>query len=177
MNLVVLTGSPHKNGTSALLAERFIQGAAENGHEIFRFDCAFAQVHPCIGCDVCDGGKHPCAFADDMQTLYPRILHADLVAFVTPLYYHAMSAQLKAVFDRLHAIDPLLHGGKKAVLLASAADTRPWVMEGLAATYETNLKFLQWQDCGKVLAGGSYHLQDLLKTDFPQQAYLLGKSL
>lgn len=32
MQIVVITGSPHKNGSSNLLAERFIQGAIEAGH-------------------------------------------------------------------------------------------------------------------------------------------------
>lgn len=51
MKIVVLTGSPHKQGTSGLLAEKFIEGAKKAGHEIFRFDAAFSNVHPCIGCD------------------------------------------------------------------------------------------------------------------------------
>ena len=40
MKIVVLTGSPRKNGNSAYLAEQFIKGAEEKGHEVFRFDCA-----------------------------------------------------------------------------------------------------------------------------------------
>ena len=57
MKIVVLTGSPHKAGTSSLLADCFIRGAEEAGHEIFRFDAAFNNVHPCIGCDKCECGK------------------------------------------------------------------------------------------------------------------------
>ena len=41
MKIVVLTGSPRKNGNSAYLVEQFIKGAKENGHEVFRFDCVF----------------------------------------------------------------------------------------------------------------------------------------
>ena len=48
MKIVVLTGSPRKNGNSAYLAEQFIKGAEEKGHEVFRFDCAFKQVEPCL---------------------------------------------------------------------------------------------------------------------------------
>ena len=51
MYIVMITGSPHRHGTSALLADEFIRGATESGHTVFRFDAAFECVHPCIGCD------------------------------------------------------------------------------------------------------------------------------
>lgn len=57
MKIVVITGSPHKKGTSALLADEFIRGAKEAGHEVSRFDAAFENVHPCIGCNKCEYGK------------------------------------------------------------------------------------------------------------------------
>ena len=49
MYIVMITGSPHRHGTSALLADEFIRGATESGHAVFRFDAAFECVHPCIG--------------------------------------------------------------------------------------------------------------------------------
>lgn len=177
MKIVVITGSPHKNGTSAQLAAEFIKGAAEAGNEIYRFDAAFSQVHPCIGCDHCECGKRECVFKDEELKLYPQLIGADLVAFVSPLYYRGLSAQIKAVIDRFHGVDDLIRGGKKAVLLISAADSAPWVTDGVTATYETDLKYLKWQDCGRVLATGCYKPEDLLKTDFRRQAYLLGKSI
>ena len=51
MKIAVLTGSPHKNGATALLADRFIEGARAKGHEIYRFDAAFRNIHPCLGWD------------------------------------------------------------------------------------------------------------------------------
>ena len=53
MKVLVITGSPHKNGTTAALAEQFIAGAKAAGHEVTRFDAAFKQVHPCIACEKC----------------------------------------------------------------------------------------------------------------------------
>ena len=41
MKIVMLTGSPHRKGTSALLADEFIAGAAAKGHTVIRFDTAF----------------------------------------------------------------------------------------------------------------------------------------
>ena len=153
MNIVIITGSPHKNGTTASLAEQFAKGAAEAGHEIFCFHSAFAKVHPCIGCDKCQTGAAPCVFEDDMLNLIPKLLKADLVVFATPLYYHGFSAQIKAVIDRFHGIDDLIRRtGKRAVLLAAGASPHAWIMDGLKATYHTELRYLGWKDVGMVLA-------------------------
>ena len=46
MKVVIITGSAHKNGTTAYLTEQFINGAEEAGHEIFRFDAAYKEIHP-----------------------------------------------------------------------------------------------------------------------------------
>lgn len=48
MKILMITGSAHKNGTTAMLASEFIKGAEEAGHEVYRFDAAFKNVHPCI---------------------------------------------------------------------------------------------------------------------------------
>ena len=45
MKITIITGSAHKNGTTAYLTEQFIKGAEEAGHKIFRFDAAFKDVH------------------------------------------------------------------------------------------------------------------------------------
>ena len=81
MYIVMITGSPHRHGTSALLADEFIRGATESGHAVFRFDAAFECVHPCIGCDTCQCGKKPCVFQDGMNYLYPELQKVDMVVF------------------------------------------------------------------------------------------------
>lgn len=65
MRIVVLTGSPHKIGTSNTLVNEFVKGAEENGHNVVRFDTPFLDIHPCIGCDHC-GMNGSCVFNDDM---------------------------------------------------------------------------------------------------------------
>ena len=47
MHILVITGSPHKRGTSALLVDAFLEGATAAGHQVERFDSAFAAVAPC----------------------------------------------------------------------------------------------------------------------------------
>ena len=49
MNILMITGSAHKKGTSSYLADAFAKGAKEAGHAVCRFDAAYKNVHPCIG--------------------------------------------------------------------------------------------------------------------------------
>lgn len=68
MNISVIESSPHKKGSSNLLAEHFIQGAEEARHKVTVFDAARANLHPCMGCDAC-GMSGPCCQKDDMAYL------------------------------------------------------------------------------------------------------------
>lgn len=177
MNIIVLTGSPHKDGTSSILADKFIAGASEKGHFITRFDAAFLNVHDCMACNHCERGTHPCGFDDDMTDIYKKLKEADLVVFVTPLYYHVMTAALKLVIDRFFGIDDILRGsGKKTCLLATAEADTVDNFDGLKAWYKTSMGYLQWQIAGELYAGSVAVAEDIMKTNYPDQAYELGKS-
>lgn len=177
MNVLVITGSPRKNGTSSLLADAFIRGAEEAGHTVNRFDTAFAEVHPCIGCDKCEYGKHPCVFQDDMEKLNPMLLQADRIIFVTPIYYWGMSAQLKAVIDRFQVTVFSLTGKKKAMLITTSASGEKWVTDPIEAWFDALLKFMSWGDAGRILARGCSVRTDVENSKFPQKAYEAGKNL
>lgn len=177
MKVVIITGSHHRKGTSALLADRFAEGASQAGHEVFRFDAAFETVGGCRGCGYCGMGSKPCVQDDAMSKLNPHLVEADVVAFVTPLYYFNMSAQLKAVIDRFYANNNRLHGGKRAVLLATAWNADDWTMSSLETSYDTIVRYLGWEDAGKVLAIGSGERSIIEASAFPGQAFDLGASL
>ena len=176
MKITVITGSPHKDGTSALLADKFMEGAKTAGHDVFRFNSAFEEVHPCIGCDRC-GMNGPCIYKDSMTKLNPELLASNLVAFVTPLYYYGMSAQIKTVIDRFYANNSRLHVSKKAILMATAYNSSDWTFNALAEHYKTLVRYMGWEDAGMVLAGGCGVRSDIERTDFPNQAYKLGLNL
>lgn len=113
-----------------------------------------------------------------MAELSPRLIEADLIAFVTPLYYYGPAAQIKAAIDRFYGIDNMLRGaGKKAVMLVTGTNNRDWAMKGIVGNYTEALQYLQWQDCGQVLAKGCCTREDIENTHYPQQAYLLGKEV
>ena len=176
MKILVITGSPRKNGNSATLADHFIKGAKEAGHEVVRFDAAFKKVHPCIACNSC-GMNGPCVFKDDFEFVREHIIGADCVVFATPMYYFGISAQLKAVIDRFYAINGSIHVPKKAVLLMTYANTAASEAVPIKSHYEVLLKYLGWTDAGQVIAPGGWPVGAIRHTRFPEQAYRLGKSI
>ena len=96
MKILILTGSPRSKGTTSLLADEFSKGAKEAGNEVVRFDTGILNIRPCIGCHHCQkNGTNKCVSDDAMTRLYPEILSADLIAFITPVYYFGISTQLK----------------------------------------------------------------------------------
>lgn len=48
MKILVITGSPRKNGNSNTLADYFIKGAKDSGHNVVRFDSAFKMYTPVL---------------------------------------------------------------------------------------------------------------------------------
>lgn len=176
MKVAVITGSGHAHGTSALLADKFIQGATESGHKVFRFDAAMENLHPCLACDRCaKSGK--CFQPDGYDKLIPHLLDSEVLVFVTPIYYYGMTAALKTVFDRFHQLGRPMDSGKKTILMATAWDSNQSVMEPLVVHYKAINNYLGWQDIGMVLALGAGTRSSIERSHYPEKAYQLGKNL
>ena len=176
MKILILTGSPRKNGNSNTLADEFAKGAKEAGHEVVRFDAAFKKVNPCIACDHC-GMDGPCVFDDDFEFVRKHIVDADCVVFASPMYYFGLSAQLKLVIDRFYDINGKIHIPKKAVLLMIYANTAASEAVPIKSHYDVLLKYLGWKDAGRVIAPGVWPVGAIKETRYPKDAYNLGKSI
>lgn len=175
MHILVIESSPHQHGSSNLLASEFIRGAQESGHQVTIFDAGHADLHPCLGCGAC-GMSGPCIQKDDMADLRGHMLAADMVVFVTPLYYFGMSAQLKMVIDRCYSFNGQLTARHlKTALIAAAWDSDDWTMQNLENHYRTLCQYLNFQDQGMILGIGCGTLNMTKQSPFPQQAYELGK--
>lgn len=174
--IVVITGSPHRNGTSALLADKFIEGAQSKGHETFRFNAAFEDIHPCRACGSCrtDGA---CVLNDAIeQKLMSQLLQADTIVLVTPLYYYGMSTQLKTVIDRFYS-HLRSFDNKSSLLLATAYNSSDWTFDALVEHYQTLAEYMHWQDLGMVLGYGCGYRSAIEHSQFPEQAFKLGQSI
>lgn len=109
MKIVVITGSPRKNGNSFAMTEAFIKAAEQRGDTIQRFDAAMLKIGGCHACMTCYKSGKACTFDDDFNRIAPAILEADGIVFTTPVYWYSIPAQIKGVIDRLFS---LVIGGK-----------------------------------------------------------------
>ena len=102
-NIVVITGSPRKNGNSFALTDAFVEAAKKKGHEVVRYDAAFMNVSGCRACDTCYKTGKACSFDDDFNVMAPDILNADGIVFTMPVYWYTMPSQIKAVLDKMYS--------------------------------------------------------------------------
>ena len=118
-----------------------------------------------------------CVFSDAIQTkLMPKMVDADLLVLVTPLYYYGMSTQLKTVVDRFYDRTYDLNN-KKSMLMVTAYNSADWTMEAIVTHYETLVRYMHWQDVGRVLAIGCGSRRLVESSNFGNQAYNIGANL
>lgn len=178
MKIVMLTGSPHRQGTSALLADEFTAGATAKGHTVVRFDTAFEKIGPCMACYYCAKHDGECVQQDAMQKILPELLSADMIVLVTPLYMFNMTAQLKAALDRLMPQRAALRDHPmKSAMLVTCGSNMDWNMDAIMAQYKALQQFYHWKDQGVVLAKNVFARKDIEGTAFPAEANKLGASL
>ncbi len=176
MKIVVLSGSPHRHGTTSRLADAFIKGARSAGHEVTRFDTAFMEVHPCCACDTCQSGDKPCVYPDDMGRIAAALAESEGVVLVTPIYYYGICAQLKVVIDRFYAIEPVIRRNQKTAFLTAMSDDQPATVSAANASYRAAVAWLGWKDGGIVNAFGCTTAGDLEGTEYEARAFELGRT-
>jgi multimeric flavodoxin WrbA len=103
MIVLGITGSPRKNGNTELLMQEVLRAAETEGCETELFRMSERKVSPCDACHTCfETGR--CKIHDDMQELYDMLERADGIVLGSPVYFGSVSAQAKAVMDRMFAL-------------------------------------------------------------------------
>ena len=177
MNILILSGSPRKGGNTELLVEAFVEGASQK-HHIEVVSVRDYKVNPCIGCNACFKNKaNACVQNDDMLLIYEKMSRADMLVIASPVYFYGLSAQLKAVIDRLHnPIRDTFRLKKMALLLVGAA-TLPELFDSILAQYRLCLNFFKLEDAGHVLVRGVKDKGDIRNADALHEAFHLGSNV
>ncbi len=175
--IVVFVGSMRKGGNTDLLAQAFAEGAGKN-NTVEIVSVADYKVNPCIGCNSCftrEGNQ--CFQKDDMAKIYEKLKAADIVVIASPVYFYGISAELKAMIDRLHTPMRNEFRVKKLALLLVGAATLPELFDAIKLQYQLVLNFFQLEDAGMVLVRGVKDIGDIKGTKALEEAYNLGYSI
>lgn len=154
-NIIVIVGSPRKNGNTELLADAFIEGARSTGNHVEKISVIGKKIGGCIGCNACyRDAEHRCVQHDDMEDCYRRISIADVIVIATPIYFYGVSSQLKCIIDRLHNPIRSSFKVKKLGLLAACADEKESVFDSVITMYRAVLSYFSLDDGGMVTVCG-----------------------
>jgi hypothetical protein len=180
MKTLVLKASPNKEGNTATLADRFVEGLRAVGHgDVATFHLNDLSIRPCQACNACLRPPYAgCVLDDDFMTIHPVFRDADLIVFAAPVYWWHLCAQMKTFIDRMH---PMLTFGrdhclpaKDLVLITAHLADDPYGVDLVIRMLEsiTGWAGMDFQSVRFHSEAGSVH-EDAVKLT---EAYELGRS-
>lgn len=129
MKLLIVNGSPRKNGVTAKMINAL---CSEIDWEVEIYNAYEMDIKPCIGCGYCS--KNIGCIFDDMDDFKRDFENCDAFLLASPVYFSSFPAPLKAVIDRLQSYyamrfdfnikPPVKKFRPSAVLITAGADNQ-----------------------------------------------------
>lgn len=152
MKIMILNGSPRKNGNTSAFVEVFKEAAVAAGHEVEIAAIGNMKINGCIGCEFCHGkGEGKCVQKDDMDQVYAPLAAADLVVLASPVYYWGFTGQMQSVITRFYNTGKPVNATKYAMILSSGS---PGVYDGIISQYNSILSYIKAENAGILLFDG-----------------------
>ena len=174
--VLILSGSPRKNGNSDLLCNEFLRGAQDAGHTVEKIRVQEKKVACCLACYACKE-TGVCTIRDDMEQIMQQIIDCDVLVLASPVYFYSIDAQLKTVIDRTvcrwtEVCD------KEMYYIMTAADEERSSMDTTLACFRGYADCIEGAIEKGVLYGtGVYEAGAVRQTGLMQQAYKMGKNI
>ncbi len=119
MKVLLINGSPHKEGCTFTALQEIAKTLEQNGVETEIFHIGAKPIANCIACGKCkETGR--CVFADDgVNELGSRLDEFDGIVLGSPVYYAGPSGQICSFCDRLFFANSKKMAGKLAAAVVS----------------------------------------------------------
>lgn len=102
MKVLMINGSPRKNGNTSLALAEMARIFKENGIEVEAVHVGNQAIRGCIACGKCHESKGTgCVFDDAVNQIAPKLEACDGLVIGSPVYYAAAAGTLTAFLDRL----------------------------------------------------------------------------
>lgn len=99
MKTVFILGSSNLESRCAKLTRLLADRLAGQGEVVTLFPSQL-DIHPCLGCEYCLAHQNQCIYKDQMDIVYQEIREADVLVFISPVYFSNIPSTLKKVIDR-----------------------------------------------------------------------------
>jgi multimeric flavodoxin WrbA len=99
MKVLGVSGSPRRDGNTAVAAAAATAELASAGADCRTFVLGDLDIRYCLGHDECEEWEE-CPIPDDAEEVLGPLWEADGVIIASPVYGRTMSGQLKVLFDR-----------------------------------------------------------------------------
>lgn len=189
--IMVLAGSPRKNGNTNTVTGWFVDAAREKGAEVELVDAAQLKYKvngctECMGCQQSD--KYECVIDDEASPVIARMPQFDALVFATPVFWFGPSAQLKLLLDRTFALikfdeetgEPISENftGKTLCLIATAGGDQEGGLDLLDSVFRTATVFLHCRYESLLVPFAPHDPQEMAdRTDVKEQAVDLAQKL
>ena len=102
--IFAVNGSPRKNGNTAQLLQKALEGAASAGAEVKLIQLADLDFSGCRSCFACKKLANPspgCILKDDLAEILKELLQADGIIMGSPIYFGAETGLYRNFLERL----------------------------------------------------------------------------
>ena len=174
--VLILSGSPRKNGNSDYLCDKFMEGAQSVGHDVEKIFVSDKNIGFCRACYACrNTGK--CFQKDDMEEILTQILVADVLVLASPVYFYAINGQMKTLIDRTLPVWMQIKDKEFYYILTAAEDSEAIMQRSVECFRGFADCFQGIQEKGVIYGHGLYEKQDVQKSLYVQQALEMGRNI
>ena len=172
--ILILAGSPRKNGNSVALCRAFARGAEESGHQVETIFLRDKKIGFCLACYHCKKSGGICIIKDDMADILDKLVKADVLVMATPVYFYTVCGQMKTLIDRCCARYTEMTG-KEFYFIVAAADDSKAAMERTIDGFRGFLDCLDdSRECGTIYGVGAWKIGEIEGSPAMKQAYDAG---
>ena len=186
--IIAVYGSPRRNGNTALLLQKAVQGAREAGDVVEEVILRDLKMSPCLEIYGCkETGR--CVIQDDFQKLYDQLLASSGIILASPIFFYTVSAHTKILMDRCQSLwvkkywlDKRLHlkeePKRQALFISVGATKGKKLFDGVLLSIRYFLDAFDAKLQQALVYRGLDFEGDVLKhPDYLEEAYRAGKEL
>jgi len=186
--IAAIYGSPRREGNTASLLRRAVQGARDAGADVQEVILRDLKISPCLEIYGCkETGR--CVIEDDFQKIHDLLLDCRGLMLASPVFFYSVSAHTKLFMDRCQSmwvkkywIDKIAYNQwvptRKGIFIAAGATRGKKLFDGILLTVKYFYDVLDTELWKSLLYRNLDFEGDVLK--FPQyleEAYTAGRDL